>query len=77
MGFLCECFGGKRLQKNAGAPVQEIVILERMVRRITLFGTLPLKIELLNSFRQEILGTVSENLRAALFGELLNTVNMD
>ncbi len=20
VGFLCECFGGKRLQKNAGAP---------------------------------------------------------
>ncbi|MHB1350806.1 MAG: HNH endonuclease [Desulfobulbaceae bacterium] len=53
------------------------IILESIVRKITLFGELNVKVELLQCIPEDILNETPEDLRAALFEDLLAIVNQD
>lgn len=68
---------GLLLSEGAFLEDSRRVVLEALVRRITLFGSLSIKIALLDSVPEETLSEVSVDLRATLFADLLGIVAQD
>lgn len=53
------------------------LVLEELIRRVTLFGSLSIKITLLDNIHEETLREVPVDLRTALFADLLGIVAQD
>ena len=68
---------GELLEAGALSKDNQRLVLESLVRKLSLFGNLSAKIELLKNLSESLLLQIADDLRVAFFEELLTVVKHD